>query len=160
MKKLVERSGTRSTDLEPIEPEVLPPEEDKISVPIDPDEGYVSRKDFNALAEKLRIINFEYWKMSNAWMGFCTKYHPSTAEVEAAEHRGKEIIEIATDMAEKIRVGTHYICSVCKGFFEKGWSEDEANKESKELWGDLAEDQLAVICEDCFKRGMSRRLPR
>ena len=43
-----------------------------------------------------------------------------------------------------------YQCALCKGVFEKGWSDEEVMAESHELWGDFPSEELAVICDDCF----------
>lgn len=46
-----------------------------------------------------------------------------------------------------------YTCSLCKEKFEKGWSDEEAMQESKEIFGNLPPQDLAVICDDCFYKG-------
>ena len=43
-------------------------------------------------------------------------------------------------------------CSYCGGIFEKGWSDEDAMDECKETFGELAEMPLAVICDDCYKK--------
>jgi len=43
-----------------------------------------------------------------------------------------------------------YKCAICGGVFNKGWSDEEAMSEMKELWGDCPEEELAVMCDDCF----------
>ena len=48
-----------------------------------------------------------------------------------------------------------YQCDHCKGVFVKGWSDEEAEKES-EQWGDELEKQgRAIICDDCYKDFMN-----
>ena len=49
-----------------------------------------------------------------------------------------------------------YACAACGETFEKAWTDDEAKAEAKELWGDIPEDQMVIICDDCHKRGMAR----
>ena len=44
-----------------------------------------------------------------------------------------------------------YKCQLCGGIFEKVWSNEEAENEMKELWGELKEEERVVICDDCFK---------
>lgn len=44
-----------------------------------------------------------------------------------------------------------YTCERCKGVFEKGWTDEEAAAEAQQLFGDLSEDDKAVLCEDCFQ---------
>jgi tetraacyldisaccharide-1-P 4'-kinase len=33
----------------------------------------------------------------------------------------------------------------------KGWSVEEQEAEAKALWGDLKEEDRAVVCDDCFQ---------
>jgi DNA-directed RNA polymerase subunit RPC12/RpoP len=44
-----------------------------------------------------------------------------------------------------------YKCSVCGGTFEKMRSDDEALQETKELFGDFPMEELAIVCDVCFK---------
>lgn len=52
--------------------------------------------------------------------------------------------------------GTHYICQACGGFFQKSWDDAYANEESRALFGNVPDDQLVTICNQCFGRLMSR----
>ena len=45
-----------------------------------------------------------------------------------------------------------YRCASCRNIYEKGWSDKEARKEMQEIWGEVPEQQRAVICDDCFNR--------
>lgn len=45
-----------------------------------------------------------------------------------------------------------YKCAVCQETFESAWTDEDAWKESKELWGDLPPESLVVICDDCFQK--------
>lgn len=45
-----------------------------------------------------------------------------------------------------------YKCGHCKEVFEKAWSDEEALAEMKQEWGNLAEDNRAVVCDDCFNK--------
>jgi len=50
-----------------------------------------------------------------------------------------------------------YQCAMCERVFEKGRSEEEARKEAKELFDiedkDIEQgDEVALICDDCFKK--------
>jgi len=47
--------------------------------------------------------------------------------------------------------GKEYTCAGCGIVFTGAWSHKEAMSESKELFGDMPQDSLAVICDDCFK---------
>jgi len=48
--------------------------------------------------------------------------------------------------------GKEYICSMCKGQFIAEWSEEEAKAESKELFGEIPQDEQSQVCDDCFKK--------
>jgi len=45
-----------------------------------------------------------------------------------------------------------YQCVNCGGIFLKGWSDEKAKEEMLAMWGDLPEEEKAVICDDCFKK--------
>jgi hypothetical protein len=47
-----------------------------------------------------------------------------------------------------------YRCANCNGIFEKTTSDEEALAEARELFGDLPQSQLSVVCDDCFKAFM------
>jgi hypothetical protein len=42
-----------------------------------------------------------------------------------------------------------YRCEGCGGVFKKGWSDEEALAELKEVWGDIPVSECGVICDDC-----------
>ena len=44
-----------------------------------------------------------------------------------------------------------YQCAMCKGIFEKGWTEEEATDELKENFGDISKEDCDVICDTCFQ---------
>ena len=48
-----------------------------------------------------------------------------------------------------------YICANCHIPFISNWSDEEAEKEAKELWeiknASKGSEDTAVICDDCFK---------
>lgn len=44
-----------------------------------------------------------------------------------------------------------YKCALCKGVFEKGWSDEEALKEKDELWSGISIEECDLVCDDCFK---------
>lgn len=48
-----------------------------------------------------------------------------------------------------------YKCSACGGIFGKGWTDEEAEKEIKDIWGEIPKQERAVICDDCFHRRTS-----
>ena len=43
-----------------------------------------------------------------------------------------------------------YQCAMCKGIFEKGWTEEESVSELKENFGDISKEDCDVICDDCY----------
>lgn len=48
-----------------------------------------------------------------------------------------------------------YKCASCQNVYTKGWTDEEANKEGKELWGvenATESEEMEVICDDCFNR--------
>ena len=45
-----------------------------------------------------------------------------------------------------------YTCAVCKNTYEKGWSDEESEKEMKENWGNIPKEDRAIICDDCYKK--------
>lgn len=44
-------------------------------------------------------------------------------------------------------------CEACNGIFVKDWSEAEAAKEAEE--NGFENEELAEVCDDCYKRIMS-----
>ena len=52
--------------------------------------------------------------------------------------------------AEDVPAG-HYRCDHCQGVFEKGRSDEEALAEAAETFPDMAEDDRAVVCDECYK---------
>lgn len=59
--------------------------------------------------------------------------------------------------------GRKYTCEHCRGTFTTTWSDEEANAESREIFGVEPTDEThAVICDDCFTRlraWMAKREP-
>ena len=51
-----------------------------------------------------------------------------------------------------------YKCYVCNGIFEKEWSDEEAIKECEDNFGkeitNVKDDDLAIICDDCYQKIM------
>jgi len=45
-----------------------------------------------------------------------------------------------------------YKCSMCQNVYEKGWSDEESEKEAKKIWGNIPTESRCVICDDCFHR--------
>lgn len=55
-------------------------------------------------------------------------------------------------------MGITYKCAACGETLESEWTETEAKAESKLLWGDLPEESMCVICDDCFQKGKESAL--
>ena len=47
---------------------------------------------------------------------------------------------------------TEYKCDSCGNIYEKGWSDEEAEKEQLEVFGYIPLEERAIICDDCFNR--------
>lgn len=45
-----------------------------------------------------------------------------------------------------------YQCAMCGGVFTKGWSEQEARAETQQYWPDTPQEDLAVVCDDCWQK--------
>jgi hypothetical protein len=44
-----------------------------------------------------------------------------------------------------------FTCDKCNEAFYKGWSDEEAMKEFEEAPWNVPDDEIGVICDDCFK---------
>jgi hypothetical protein len=53
-----------------------------------------------------------------------------------------------------------YTCAACGETYEKEWSDEEARDEAEAIWGAEELEDVVVICDDCFKRGMAKVPPR
>lgn len=53
-----------------------------------------------------------------------------------------------------------YACSMCNDTFISGWSDEDAQAEYQENFGDLDLDHsdTAVVCDDCYNRFMAVKL--
>jgi hypothetical protein len=52
----------------------------------------------------------------------------------------------------------HYVCAECGGFFEKGWSDADAETEALAAGFDLGDD-LDLVCAVCYRRLMAAAEP-
>ncbi len=43
-------------------------------------------------------------------------------------------------------------CGHCSNIYEKDWTDEEAIKESNEMFGDCNKNDLAIICDNCYKK--------
>jgi hypothetical protein len=49
-----------------------------------------------------------------------------------------------------------FICAICKGTFNKGWSDEEARQERLEIFGNAFKDEDCVlVCDDCYVKPLS-----
>lgn len=44
-----------------------------------------------------------------------------------------------------------YVCDECGGTFETGWSDEEAREEAEALFPGASPEDMAVVCDECFK---------
>jgi hypothetical protein len=44
-----------------------------------------------------------------------------------------------------------YQCVICKGIFEKCWSDEEAMKEYNENFPNESKEKIKVVCDDCWQ---------
>ena len=49
-----------------------------------------------------------------------------------------------------------YTCAVCKETFEKGWCDDEAMEEAEEMFPSIPEDEMELVCDDCYNEMFKR----
>jgi rubredoxin len=49
-------------------------------------------------------------------------------------------------------------CSACGQVYVKAWSDEKARAEAEMYWPDVALEEMAVICDDCWLRGMKRTI--
>lgn len=48
-------------------------------------------------------------------------------------------------------MGKVFTCAMCDKEFEGAWTDEEALTEMKENFGDVPEEDQAVICDDCYQ---------
>ena len=46
-----------------------------------------------------------------------------------------------------------YKCAMCNNVYNKGWTDEDAEKEFKENFGDST-GETDVVCDDCYKKIM------
>jgi len=49
-----------------------------------------------------------------------------------------------------------FTCTHCGWTGQSGWTQDDAKKESDELWGDLTNEETVTLCDDCFESLMTK----
>lgn len=45
-----------------------------------------------------------------------------------------------------------FTCALCGETYEKDWTDEEAEAEKDQLWGDVPLEECEIICDDCFKQ--------
>lgn len=48
-----------------------------------------------------------------------------------------------------------YQCAMCGGIFEKEWTDEEAEAELKEIFGDVPKENCGIVCDDCYKKALA-----
>ena len=49
-----------------------------------------------------------------------------------------------------------YICELCGSSFISAWSDDDANDEFEENFGEVDDDGSMIVCESCYHKTMER----
>lgn len=47
-----------------------------------------------------------------------------------------------------------YQCYMCKGVFEKGWSDEDAVKELDDVFKFFTPEESELVCDDCYRKFM------
>ena len=47
-----------------------------------------------------------------------------------------------------------FTCNHCGGVFESNWTEEEAKAEQHKNWGDIPDEDMVQICDDCYQKFM------
>lgn len=47
---------------------------------------------------------------------------------------------------------SEYTCELCHETFERTRSDEDALAESRKLFGEVEMSELAIVCDDCFKK--------
>jgi len=47
-----------------------------------------------------------------------------------------------------------YTCAACDGVFSFDWTEEEALAEKEKNWGDMPIEDMAIVCDDCYREMM------
>ena len=55
------------------------------------------------------------------------------------------------------KTGEDYTCAMCQGTFTAARDSSEALTESEIRSGELAKEDLAIICDDCFRKMMEKK---
>ena len=47
---------------------------------------------------------------------------------------------------------TKYQCAICQTVCKKERTDEDAENEMREIWGEIPEEERAIICEDCWNK--------
>ena len=53
-----------------------------------------------------------------------------------------------------------FICAMCKGEFDIDWTEEEAEAELKEEFGDINKEDCEQVCDDCWEKVKPKNNPK
>lgn len=53
-----------------------------------------------------------------------------------------------------------YICAMCGGIFEKGWSDEEAWAEHDANFLGMSHDESEIVCDDCYQKMIAINPPQ
>ena len=51
-----------------------------------------------------------------------------------------------------------YTCAICKITYEKGWSDEEQEKEMLNIWGEIPIEERVIICNGCFNKKTEKEI--
>lgn len=98
MKKLTDGTEVKLV-LDLGEGEIVVDDPDLIPPGTDPSRSsWVPLSKYEELMEKYRTVNYEYTRLSNAWMGFAAQNRIRPEEVKIAEERGKNLFALAAKL--------------------------------------------------------------
>lgn len=49
-------------------------------------------------------------------------------------------------------LNNQYTCACCHGAYDKGWTEEEAEKELGENFPDHEKEDCDIVCDDCYRK--------
>jgi hypothetical protein len=80
---------------------------------------------------------------------------PKPKHITDAQERRARKAQRLQEQYNKTRAGNlksnQFICQECNGIFDKGWTDEEAQAEAKELFPRFSTAIMALVCDDCFK---------
>lgn len=79
---------------------------------------------------------------------------------ERPVYSAAEAYALLLEMEEEPLASDEYRCSMCRGIFKKGWTDEEAEAEQEANgWGSLPPEECAVVCDDCYQQMTSQLSP-